>query len=327
MKPFRSRAQAHVKRALIVNPASGSGLREKDLAYVLRFFERRGQALRIFYTEYPGHATGLARKAAEEGCEVVIGAGGDGTINEVLNGLVGTGAKLGVIPWGTGNVFAREMGFPRGVKRLCRVLWRNRSLRLDLGKADGRYFLLMCGAGLDAYALSQHFDPGRKSRLGILSYFVMGLRALVRYRYPEIEAILPGGRVERCSFALVSNTSRYGPFFTLSPRADPLDGELDVFLYRQKGTLSTLRLAAAVIAGAVLGRDPLKRRPFRGSLSFRTAALELRSAGQVRLQLDGDPAGSLPLRIEVSPHTLSCVLPWFRIRLMLRRTVSSWLFQ
>jgi len=139
---------------LIVNPKSGKGDGLKRVRKIRAYFYRHGTRLRTMFTQYPGQATELASRFGSH-YDVVIGAGGDGTINEVINGIVGTGAKLGIMPWGTGNVFAKEMGIYAHPILSSRVIRQNNSISLDLGRMNGRYFLMMAGAGLDAYSLKQ----------------------------------------------------------------------------------------------------------------------------------------------------------------------------
>jgi len=304
---------------LIVNPRSGRGRYREYLSYVEQYFGKRVIPLEIRFTERPGHATELAREASAKGFDVVIGAGGDGTINEVLNGLAGTDAKLAILPWGTGNVFAREMEFPKRLKGQCAVIARGRSLRLDTGKCGDKRFLLMCGAGFDAYSLKQIEGLGLKRAAGMLAYVIGGIRAFARYRFPEMDAEFPDGRRVRCGFALVSNTSRYGAFFSISPKARPNDGLLDVFLYRQGGRFGMIRLVLAVIrsvfgqSGVVKPLPALKRAAW-----YRVKSLRRVSAGKGFTQLDGDLSRPLPAEISVEPASVSCILPAKAIRRLRR---------
>jgi diacylglycerol kinase (ATP) len=312
-KRARSRKGPAPRCLLIVNPRSGGGKYRQNLSFVEQCFRKRGIPLEIKFTERAGHATVLAREAGASGYGIVIGAGGDGTINEVLNGLAGTETKLAILPWGTGNVFAREMEFPKSLRSQCAVIANGRSLRLDTGTCGDRHFLLMCGAGFDAYSLKHIEGRGLKRALGMLAYVIGGIRAFARYRYPEIEAELPDGRRFACSFALVSNTSRYGAFFSVSPKALPNDGLLDLFLYRPGGPLGMIRLALALLRSSfspgVAVKPALKRAAWHRAGSVRLSSKEM-----VYTQLDGDVSLPLPVDISVAPASISCILPAKAIR-------------
>ncbi len=327
-KRSRKRKAQQERCLLIVNPRSGSGRYREYLSFVELYFKKRGIPLESRFTERAGHATEIAREASAAGFGVVIGAGGDGTINEVLNGLAGTETKLAILPWGTGNVFAREMEFPRSLKRQCAVIARGRSARLDTGICGNRRFLLMCGAGFDAYSLKQIEGLGIKRAAGMLAYVIGGIRAFARYRFPEMVAEFPDGIRVRCGFALVSNTSRYGAFFSISPKALPNDGLLDVFLYKQSGLFAMIRLALAVVRSVFSPGGVVRPLPALTRASWhRVKSLKLVSEGKVYTQLDGDLSLPLPAEISIAPASVSCILPAKAVRRLRgasgKKTMSS----
>lgn len=293
---------------LIVNPRSGGGRSAQAVKQVKDYFAERGQALAVWPTGGPGGARDLAARAVAEGYGTVIVAGGDGTINEALNGMVGGRAKLAILPWGTGNVFAQEMGFPSGVKRLCRMILRGESLALDLGTCNGRAFLLMAGCGIDAYSLRIAERQGLKRLLGVGAYAFAALRAGFRYGYPRLEARLPGGEKREGSFILVSNTSRYGSFFSFTPAADPRDGKLDLFALRGAGLWDSVLLALRGLLSTVglQWRWPGLLHPRRAK---RVAGLEIHGPPGARIQLDGELADPLPVAIGVLPRAVEVILP------------------
>jgi diacylglycerol kinase family enzyme len=173
----------------------------------------------------------------------------------------------------------------------------------------------MCGAGFDAYSLKQIEGLDIKRAAGKFAYVIGGIRAFSRYRFPEIEVELPGGRRERCSFALVSNTSRYGAFFSVSPKARPDDGLLDVFLYQEGGPFGMLRLAIKIILSAFRPSGFSSPSPhLKKTARFRVKNIRLSSAGIVYTQLDGDFASPLPVEISVAPSSIDCILPARTIR-------------
>jgi len=306
--------ERRLRYILIANPASGEGGIADKIAYVREYFARQGQAVDVRLTEGAGHATELARSACED-YDVIIGGGGDGTVNELLNGMKDGGRTLAILPWGTGNVFAHEMNLPEGLRAACRLILKGSSARLDLGLCGGRRFLLMAGAGLDAYALRRLEDARVKRRLGLLAYAFAALRGFARYHYPEIEIELADGRRDRGSFVIASNTSRYGSFFSFTPRANPLDGLLDVFVFKETGRWNTLRLALLYFLSFALAG---KRRPRPFGLLryrvYRTKRVSLESRKPVQMQLDGDLYAELPQVISVLPEAIDIILPPRTIR-------------
>ncbi len=174
----------------------------------------------------------------------------------------------------------------------------------------------MVGAGFDAYSLKQlEGQGGLKRRLGVIAYVVAGLRAFARYRYPAIEVELADGRSDSGSFVIVSNTSRYGDFFSFTPGATPLDGLLDVFVFREAGRWSTLVLALRYLARFIV--DPSLPDPppwLQRSRIYRTAGLRLSSESAVLTQVDGELGRRLPLEFSVLPRAVQLILPRRRLR-------------
>lgn len=300
-----------MKYTLIVNPVSGKGLDRKNLDKVIRYFDKHAMDLTVLFTQGPGNATELARAAASKDADVIIGAGGDGTINEVLNGMAGSGKKLAIIPWGTGNVFAREMRFPKKIGRLCRMIRKGYTARLDTGTAGGRHFLLMWSAGFDAYSLKK-MEGGRLKRFfGILAYAVGAIRALAAYRWPRLTVKLDNGTAVEGSFVLVSNTSRYGAFFTITPDAHPSDGLLDVLVYRGPGSWNFFKFFLRVLALSLGADNPVRYRIFLKTQGiYQVKKLRVECADSPALsQMDGELYHALPQDIAVSDRSVEVILP------------------
>jgi len=307
-----------MKTLLIVNPVSGNRSWERKLSTVRKWFRRHEIPLVIRFTERRGHATDIARAAVVEGYDTVAAAGGDGTINEVLCGLAGSRIKLGILPWGTGNVFAREMGIPKSVRKQCRLIRKGRSLELDTGIANGRRFLLMASAGFDAYALKQMESQAPKTA-GIWSYVFSGLKTLLSYDHPLLSAEVDGEPFGEGSYVLISNTSRYGAFFTMAPRADPTDGMLDVFVYREHGHIGILRLVFGLLQHALGWKsDVAHEMALRKHWVGAGKEIVVRSERGCQAQVDGDWIGELPLRVTVDPSSLRVILPGKTIRKLSR---------
>jgi diacylglycerol kinase (ATP) len=262
-------------------------------------------------TTAPGGGRALAREAVEEGFGLVAAAGGDGTVNEVLNGLgdVPEGfarAALGIIPLGTANVLARELLLPFNLLRCCEILRQGRTDCVDLvrvghrlrGEPVERWMVQVAGAGLDARAV-ELVDWGYKQRIGYLAYIAAGLRAL-REPQPEITVLAGDTRVTG-ELVLLGNGRLYGGAFALFPAADLHDGLLDARILP--------RVNWRVAMGC--GFNVITRRfgDFGRAVDLRTTRLELRSEQRVALQIDGDCAGELPAWFEVAPRMLRVVVP------------------
>ncbi|HWO74099.1 MAG TPA: diacylglycerol kinase family protein, partial [Dehalococcoidia bacterium] len=236
-----------MRRARIVyNPAARNAPSLDRLQAAMRQ-AAPGWELDLVTTEEAGHATSLAREAAEAGFDLVIACGGDGTINETANGLAGSGTALGVLRGGMGDVFAKEAGIPKSPERALAALLQGQRRRFDLGTANGRYFLLMAGAGLDAEVVRRVPDA-MKRRLGSTSYVLWGLRLLPGYR-PRRVTVRMDGEERECHlfWVLLGNTRSYGGAIDITRRAVVDDGLLDAYVFDGKGlgwaALTGLRIA------------------------------------------------------------------------------------
>ncbi|MBR0681040.1 diacylglycerol kinase family lipid kinase [Roseomonas eburnea] len=290
-------------RMLIVfNPAAGARRRRRLLA-ALDLLRGLGMRPEVADTARRGHATDLAHEAAAAGVRVVVAAGGDGTIAEVAAGLAGSDSALGVLPLGTANVLALELGLPRSPVRAAEVLAMGRTALLHPGLAryaDGRelLFVQMLGAGFDA-AVVHNLSAPLKRGIGKGAYVWQTLRELPRYPFAPIRAVLDGG-VEEAASVIVTKGRLYAGRFLLAPGADPHEQGFHVVLFREAGTLAAMRYGAAL---------PLGLLPRMRGVEIRRAA-ELRLEGEeVPAQADGDAAGVLPVAIGPAPKPMRIVVP------------------
>jgi len=295
---------------LIVNPISGQRRHDKRIQEVQEFFAQQNIPLDVSKTQYSGHAYALAKRARDENKEyrVIIAAGGDGTVSEVANALAGSSIPLGILPWGTTNVFALEMGFPKSLKAQCRLLLKPHIAALDLGRCNGKGFLLMAGIGFDAYTLRSM--PNIKQGLGPLAYAMAAFQSFSRYKAPAIRYWTKDSRPREARYLLASNTSKYGGIFSLAPRANPLDGKLDIYAFREKGKNRYFKLALNLLFSAIRPESRFRRRllALQDSI-FRSTSLHLESDVPVFIQLDGDYFGQLPAELWIDPKALKIILP------------------
>ena len=254
----------------------------------------------LLKTEAPEHATLLAREAAAGGSEVVIACGGDGTVNEVVNGLAGGDARLALIRGGTGDVFAKEIGVPRDPAQALQVLVDGNERSFDLGLAGDRYFLAMCGAGLDASVVRR--VPSRHKRLlGTTAYAIWALMELTRYRSRIVSLSVDGEELEvELYWLLLGNTRSYGGILDITSKALVNDGKLDAYIF-----CGAKPLWLAKTAGRLLLR---RQDGAQGVLFRRGRELEISTPG-VPVQADGEYFGETPMSFSVAPGALRVLVP------------------
>lgn len=258
-----------------------------------------------------GGARPLAAQAVKEGFETIVAAGGDGTLNEVINGMgdVPDGferARLGVLPLGTVNVFAKELGLPMGLKQSFQVLRDGKEMKIDLpqveclvkGRPERRYFAQLAGAGLDARAI-ELVDWDLKKKLGPLAYVWAGMAAL-RATASQITAT-NGTESATGELVLVGNGRFYGGRYRLFPKADLRDGLLEVCVFHKANWITLVRCAGLFFAGAELPAGVAK--------CFRAETLSLGSPSPTPMEVDGENIGHLPATFSIQQKKLRVVAP------------------
>lgn len=273
-----------------------------------RHLEMIGGECALKQTVAAGGARPLAAEAVREGFEVIVAAGGDGTLNEVLNGMGDADgfdkARLGVLPLGTVNVFAKELGLPIALKHSWEVLREGRETVIDLpcvecmvrGRLERRYFAQLAGAGLDARAI-ELVNWELKKKIGPLAYVWAGMAAL-RVQGTQITAT-NGKESATGELALVGNGRFYGGRFRIFPGADMRDGLLDVCVVRETNWMTLVRSSGLFLGGAGMPDGVAK--------SIRGEKLTLTSDGPTPLQVDGEIVGHLPATFSILKKKLRVV--------------------
>jgi len=287
-----------VRRALaIVNPIAGRGKGQERLAEAQRGLRQAGFAVEVAVTSRPGDARAAAAAAGAH--DLLLVAGGDGTLNEVLNGL-DMDRPVALLPLGTGNVLAKELRLPRRVSGFCAMVARGRERTLDLPAVEGRRFVSMVGAGFDA-EVTARLAAERAGTMRMWRYAPLIVRCLARYGTPRISVCVDGAPpVEAQGFALVSNVASYGGPFRISPCARPDDGSLDVCVLPHGGFGRYLRAILALLA---------RCQGLSGTRCLRGRSVRLTSAEPVRYHVDGEPAGLLPATIEMLDRRVRFIVP------------------
>lgn len=283
---------------LIYNPAAGHNRRNPGLLCQLGEFRAGDPAkVELVATQGPGHAVELAREAAAGGFDAVVAVGGDGTANEVAQGVVGTGCALGLVPCGSGNGLARHLGLPLRVGPALALFrsGRARPRSIDTGTVNGRLFINAMGCGLDA-EIARQFS--RLERRGLLAYARLCAAALCNLRTQRCEIEAPGGTLTLDALLVcVANSPQYGNGAVVAPGARVDDGSLDLIAVGHLGPV-----AAALLA----------TRLFRGNFDYHPAVRRLagaeftiRNAGPGWIHTDGEPhAAEAVLHVRVRPASL-----------------------
>ena len=285
------------RKFVIYNPAARSerarGLREKIQALDPRAVIRP--------TGGPGDAGALAAEAVEAGFRTIVAAGGDGTINEVVNGLAGSAATLGLLPLGTMNVFAAEMGIPGNrLKRCWEIIERGYSRPIDLARANSHYFVQLAGIGFDAQAVAG-VDWAAKKNFGPFSYIISA--AKVAATPPPLLSVVSDGVTRQGSFVLVGNGRYYGAPIAVFKQAVIDDGKLDVLVFESLGYLDIFRYIQHIFMGTHLTLPDVEY--------FQTSALVVNSVSgeDVPFEADGELVGYAPVSLSVGEERLNVLVP------------------
>jgi diacylglycerol kinase (ATP) len=279
-----------------MNPAARSDRANRSRARV----ESLAQGCIVQTTSHAGEAEILARRAVKEGFQKIVAAGGDGTINEVVNGLAGSDATLGLLPIGTVNVFAMELGLPSNNLGQCWDIIQSDSTRLvDLPSANDKYFVQLAGVGLDAQVVKET-SAVLKRNFGPLSYLISAAQVATR-RPPRLFLESEDTSVTEGSFVLVGNGRRYGGPFPFFKQAVIDDGLLDVIVFKQLGYLEIIKYLQDVFFSSAIRLPEVEY--------FQTRGLRVFSDQDVPVELDGELAGQCPVEFKMHAHTLRVLAP------------------
>ncbi|HUT68809.1 MAG TPA: diacylglycerol kinase family protein [Dehalococcoidales bacterium] len=297
---------------VIVNPAAGAGKTARLWPQIMGLFQRQGLRFEHELTEAPGHAIEMARIAARNGYDMVVSVGGDGTINEIVNGLYAAGnikdAVLGIVSTGTGSDYIRTIGIPRRYEDACRCFLRPKKLTVDLGVVEyssngnmaERLFVNFAGMGFDA-EIVRRTTQQYKALGGLPSYLMGTLTTLFTYKNKDIYLKVDGEEVEKRVCTVVMNNGRYGGggMFT-APDASINDGYFDVMIVGDMSKPDLLRSLPRIYKGTHLTHPKVTMK--------RAKEIEIRSAQPMQLQADGELLGQVPARFRILPSALNVII-------------------
>lgn len=294
------------KATLISNPKTGryGSRRLRPIQDVAAQLNSLGIEIELQLTTRAGEATELAAQAARNGSHDVIVAGGDGTINEAIQGLAGSDARLAIIPRGTANVLARELNLPLDDEEATLIAARGNSRRIHLGlaidEATGteRLFVLMAGIGLDA-SVVERVQPRLKKRIGKGAFWLSGLSHLADWN-PSPFKLEIEGKSYTGTFAAIGKAARYGGDLLITPGARLEEPQFEICIIETMSRLRYLHLLSYAVRAGMPRNKP--------GVRFVKAA-SVRATGDAPVQVDGELLGRLPMRFEIAPHSLEVIVP------------------
>jgi diacylglycerol kinase (ATP) len=289
----------------ILNPAAGRGRAQRAWRQVAPALRDAGLTLHTVVEERPQLAIDLAAEAARAGVDVIAAVGGDGTIHEVVNGILTSGADprpaLAIIPGGTGNDFARGVGIPRDPLTAGRLLVHGARRRVDAGQVNDRYFVGIAGVGFDA-EVAARVNRWPKWVSGTSVYVAAILYMLIAYRCVPTRLVLDGQAQHlRLFLVAVANTAWYAGGMYMAPPARPDDGVLEVITARDLGKIETLGLLPKVFSGAHLRHPKVAH--------LRAQEIQVESAAPLAIHADGETVGRVPAVFRVVPQAIDVIVP------------------
>ena len=316
-----------MKAILIINPSSGKMKRKMPpvLRWTLKKLERRLSGLfkpkiteddvieevkkkcdkekiklDIEFTKYPKHATKLS-EAAKDIYDLIIAAGGDGTINEVINGMANSKATLVIIPFGSTNVLASELGVPSDPKMAAELITKGKKIKMDLGYAktskESRYFSMMLSVGPFAQVIKDT-TPEFKKRWGRFAYPFRLIKLLFRYKWHKIYV---KHKVESAGyFVIMANIKYYGGEYEIADKANMRDGLLDLVIINRKNPWDIIELIFSIASGKL---NKFKRKEY-----YQIKEADIYSHYNMQIQVDGEVLGMAPVRVEIIPKALNVIV-------------------
>ena len=298
------------KTRVIYNPTAGPWDMNRSLRRLSLYLDKSGWETDLIQTAYPGDAAIQARQAAEDGIELVLVAGGDGTINEVVNGLVHTSTAMGIVPVGTGNILAHQLHMPiltlfapLYIRDVGDALLKSRLQRVDAGVINNRYFVCWAGLGLDAeIAASMEPRPRYAKRFRNLPSIITGFAIASEFRGVRSHVNIADRSIRtRALLVVASNIQLYASFFNIAPQAKMDDGLMDIFVFKGLGFGYALRHVFSIILGRHLQSPEV--------LHALARDMYVETTPQVAVHLDGDPYGATPASFTLESGALTLLVP------------------
>jgi len=293
-----------MKRGILVyNPTAGQRDRRAQMSALIDRQRARGLELVNAPTSGPGDATDIVRGFLGRGIDLVAVCGGDGTISEAACGLIGSDVPLAILPGGTSNVLALELGIPRALGRAEALLRDGTPESIRFGHADGRPFLLWAGAGFDARVMA-NISLTWKRRFGRAGILPTALSQFLRYEFPRLEISIDGAP-HAAAFAVVCRARHYAGNWVIAPRADLKNDSFEVVLFSHRNRRRLLHFFQQIVAGRSGHPENGLARVLRG----REVGIRSLESYPVEVQVDGDSILTTPLTCRLGPETVNILVP------------------
>lgn len=296
---------ANATALLLVNPAAGRKpwLRRRQISRALQELESAGMTVTVEEVGRSREGADVAREGVEEGADLIIVCGGDGTINYVIQGMVPSRVPLAILPGGTANMLARELGIPLDIEQAARAIPASVLRRISVGSAGGRYFVSLAGAGFDARVVRQ-LSKRWKAALGIGSYVIEAFQELFFGPPNPYFYLTANGRRERVSYACASKSQHYGHVRVL-PEADLFSDQFYLYAFLSQSRWRYVHYGAAILAGRKASLPAFRQFPTQ-RVDWEPVEPQER---EVYFQVDGELAGQLPCTVEIVPDALTVLAP------------------
>lgn len=280
---------------LIINKYAGHQEGAKAVDRVIPYLKERNQLVEYSFTDHPGHATELAKKAAQENFQLVVAVGGDGTVNEVAQGLIGSNVPMGIIPMGSGNGLARELGISMNMKKSAGTLIDGRNLLLDVCKLNDQRFLCTSGIGFDAMIAEK---MSKASSRGFLKYVQLVIQESISFKPVPVKMKIDGVPIQEQIFLVTfANATQFGNNAFIAPGASMTDGLIDAVVVKKFSKIWMPVFAIALFSKLI------PHLPFVDCYKARLIDLEL--ADTPYFHFDGEPGKlTIPAQIKLDPEKI-----------------------
>lgn len=293
-----------IRAKLIFDPISGGGIGSQYIDDVVKKLKTNKVDLDLHTTKDVRDAKEVTEEIKEDEFDVIAVMGGDGTINEVINGLLPSKIPIVIIPSGVANLFANEVGIPINPLKACEAIYKGNLYEVDIGRIDDSYFLSLASIGFDSYVLKST-PPSLKRKYGKLAYIYTGLKTVFSYKSTPIYVEFKDGDIikkKKCYFMVIGNVSIYGsPYVKMTPKASVTDGLLDVCLFKKENFINYFRY----FLGAIFRIHT----QFPDVEYFQTEKLYVESRKPIMVETDGDVWGELPITFSIINKGLKILLP------------------
>lgn len=290
------------KARLIYNPTSGREEVRRRIGDILEKLERMGYETSTYATQKAGDAATEAKRACRHSYDLIVAAGGDGTLNEVITGMAEEENRptLGILPVGTTNDFARAMGIPRDITKALNLLEAGFSQKIDIGKMNEKYFINIAGGG-SLTELTYEVPSRVKTAIGPMAYYLKGMEKLANVKPFDVEIDIDGRVLkEKIVLFLVANTNSVGGFEKLAPNADSTDGLFDVFILKEVSIAKFTQLMGKLLSGEHVTDSKI--------MHFQTSKVSIRTKEKMGINLDGELGGATPAVFEVLQQHVECIV-------------------